>query len=111
MVQFWKVEIKYLIFVFCRRRRIFLTVGLLIFNEKIEQSHCPLLQEHLTKYRKLVPSFGAAVLLIEIAGGRSFTESGISYEGNRKSYCLVRLLETHARRIYGLCTTFERPSY
>ena len=87
----------------------------IIFNEwvienqkKVKAEQLPHLKQHLIKYRKLVPTLALIFHLIDIAAGKIPDEPGISYEAMEKAAAWSEYLESHARRIYGLCSTFEQ---
>jgi hypothetical protein len=62
------------------------------------------MQEHLGKYRKLVPALALVTHLVDIASNQAPKGSSISAKSLERALRWVRYLETHARRIYGMGT-------
>lgn len=78
-----------------------------IFNEwltdlqaGLQAEETPLMVEHLSKYRSLMPSLALIFHLIDIADGQ--TTGPVSPEAARLGAAWCEYLESHARRIYGL---------
>jgi hypothetical protein len=67
---------------------------------KCRREDSPLLCEHLTKYRKLMPALALVFHLVGIADGG--VPGPVTAEAARKAAAWCEYLETHARRIYGL---------
>ena len=63
------------------------------------ESH-PLLNEHFSKHRKLVPALAMIFHIIAVADGEK--PSGVSLEATRMAVLWEEYLQKHARRIYGL---------
>ncbi|MGZ8927867.1 MAG: DUF3987 domain-containing protein [Methylobacter sp.] len=66
----------------------------------------PLMCEHLGKYRSLMPSLALIFHLIECANGK--TSGKITEQAATLAVQWCEYLESHARRIYGMCMTPER---
>ena len=77
-------------------------------EQKIRSEARPVMQEHLAKYRSLMPSLALLFHLVAVASGNYAGEIGVSHEAAEKAIAWCDYLESHARRIYGLCTTFEQ---
>lgn len=60
----------------------------------------PLLNEHFSKHRKLVPTLAMIFHIIAVADGEK--PSGVSLEATRMAVLWEEYLQKHARRIYGL---------
>lgn len=71
-------------------------------QEKLQTEDSPLLVEHFTKYRSLMPSLSLIFHLIDIADGQ--LPGDVSLEAAQKAAAWCDYLESHARRIYGLVT-------
>lgn len=71
-------------------------------NEMLEADDQPLLVEHISKYRSLVPSLALIFHLIDVADGANGSE--VSYDATLKAIAWCHYLHSHARRIYGLAT-------
>lgn len=67
------------------------------------QDHA-ILAEHLSKYRKLVPSLALIFHVIDIAAGTIAAGTRISHETFERARAWSDLLEQHARRIYSIST-------
>ena len=85
-------------------------------QEKLDGKSCtgprkneehPIIIQHLSKYRSLMPSLSLIFHLINIADGKK--ENDISLDVTQKAAACCAYLESHARRIYGMVldTTFE----
>jgi putative DNA primase/helicase len=74
---------------------------------KIEGQDYPIILQHLSKYRSLMPSLALIFHIIDNADGRR--ESRITLSSVKKAAAWCVYLESHARRIYGMVldTTFE----
>jgi putative DNA primase/helicase len=66
----------------------------------------PALEGHMAKYRSLMPSLALIFHLIDKASGISESE-GVSLDAARCAAAWCKLLEEHARRIYGLALNAE----
>ena len=64
-----------------------------------------MIREHLSKYRKLMPSLALLFHLIDLADRKQ--ANGISTDNALKACAICDYLESHARRIYGLVTDIE----
>jgi hypothetical protein len=73
---------------------------------KLNADDEPLILEHLSKYRSLMPSLALIFHLIEVAGGNAI--GPVSYEAAVRASQWCAYLEAHARRIYGLVTDLSR---
>ncbi len=69
-------------------------------REKLHTEDQPIILEHLSKYRSLMPSLALVFHLIEIADGS--VNKNISVNATACAIGWCRYLESHARRIYGL---------
>lgn len=65
-----------------------------------ETDEHPIIIEHLSKYRSLVPSLALIFHLIDVADGNNREQ--ISCDNTIKAVAWSMYLETHARRIYGM---------
>lgn len=76
-------------------------------QEKLEKNEHPIILQHLSKYRSLMPSLALIFHIIQLADGKK--ESEITLESARQAAACCTYLESHARRIYGMVldTTFE----
>lgn len=63
----------------------------------------PILLEHLSKYRSLIPSLALIFHLVGIADGQK--SGSISVDAIRSAWAWVLYLEQHARRIYGMANS------
>jgi hypothetical protein len=68
--------------------------------EKLQADDQPIVLEHLSKYRSLMPSLALIFHLIEIADGAPSQHISISATARAIGWC--DYLESHARRIYGM---------
>lgn len=79
-----------------------------VFNEwlsellktKLPAEDSPVMQEHLAKYRSLMPSLALIFHLINVADGNA--EGPVSLLAAKQAAAWCEYLESHARRIYGL---------
>lgn len=78
-----------------------------IFNEwltdlqaRLQTEEVPLMVEHLSKYRSLMPSLALIFHLVSIAGGQATGEVTQEAAGTAAAWC--DYLESHARRVYAL---------
>ena len=62
----------------------------------------PIIIEHLSKYRSLMPSLALIFHIIDVADGA--TTGYVSLQAAEKAAAWCDFLEQHARRIYGLVT-------
>lgn len=82
--------------------------GQVVFNEwmcnlqnvKLVEEEHPLMIEHLSKYRSLMPSLAVIFHCIELALGKA--PSSVSEKNARLAAAWCDYLETHARRIYAM---------
>lgn len=73
---------------------------------QLQQDDPPILLEHLSKYRSLVPSLALIFHLIAIADGQ---QGGcISVDSIQSAWVWVLYLEKHARRIYGMANSLAQ---
>lgn len=82
-----------------------------IFNEwltdleaKLRTDEEPVIQEHLGKYRSLMPSLALIFHLLNLAHAKGVTTGSVTAECAMQAAAWCDYLETHARRIYGLVT-------
>ena len=82
-----------------------------IFNDwltelqtKLRTDEEPVLQEHLGKYRSLMPSLALIFHLVNLASVRGVTAGPITRECAEQAAAWCEYLETHARRVYGMVT-------
>lgn len=82
-----------------------------VFNEwlteleaKLRTDEEPVLQEHLGKYRSLMPSLALQFHLLNLADAPSVNTSQVTKACATQAAAWCEYLETHARRIYGLVT-------
>ena len=75
-------------------------------QNKIKNEENPLIAEHLSKYRSLMPSIALIIHLVDIAEGQS--KGRIDVETAKKAVKWCAYLESHARRIYGLLGAKEK---
>ncbi len=74
-------------------------------KEKLNNDDHPLLLEHLTKYRKLMPALALIFHLVDLISNNNVNNvNGISAENTENACALCDYFESHARRIYGLVT-------
>lgn len=76
-------------------------------QEKLESKDHPIIIQHLSKYRSLMPSLALIFYVIDRASGSQ--ERNITLSCVQKAAAWCAYLESHARRIYGMVldTTFE----
>ena len=73
---------------------------------QLQKDDSPILLEHLSKYRSLMPSLALIFHLIGIADGQQ--SGGISVDSIRSAWVWVLYLEQHARRIYGMANSIAK---
>jgi putative DNA primase/helicase len=73
---------------------------LIELQAKIQTESAPLIAEHLSKYRSLMPSLALIFHLINVADG--CTAGPVSILAAEQAAAWCEYLESHARRIYGL---------
>jgi hypothetical protein len=95
-------------FRFCSGAQPLFNGWLISLEQKIRNEESPVIQEHLAKYRSLMPSLALLFHLINLASGDCYEEVGVSRGATEKAVAWCEYLESHARRIYGLCSTFEQ---
>lgn len=70
-------------------------------TEKLKRDDdAPIMQEHLSKYRSLMPSLALIFHLIEMADGKS--TGPVTLRSSEQAAAWCEYLESHARRIYGM---------
>ena len=69
-------------------------------HKKLQDDEVPVMLEHLTKYRSLMPSLALVDHLINIADGQ--ISGSVRLESVERAITWCSYLESHARRIYGL---------
>ncbi len=76
-------------------------------QEKLEGNDHPIILQHLSKYRSLMPSLALIFHIIHIADGQK--DRDVTLESAKRAATCCTYLESHARRIYGMVldTTFE----
>ncbi|OGT57591.1 MAG: hypothetical protein A3F14_05565 [Gammaproteobacteria bacterium RIFCSPHIGHO2_12_FULL_43_28] len=70
---------------------------------QLQKDDPPILLEHLSKYRSLMPSLSLIFHLITVADGQP--SQHITVESVRMAWVWVLYLEQHARRIYGMANS------
>lgn len=84
------------------------------FQQKLETKTCPrgggehpIIIQHLSKYRSLMPSLALIFHIIEVADGQK--KGDVMLNSAQKASFWCEYLESHARRIYGMVldTSFE----
>ncbi len=68
-------------------------------QKQLEAKEHPILLQHLSKYRSLMPSLALIFHIIDIAAGKR--EKGVSLTSVHQAAAWCEYLESHARRIYG----------
>jgi putative DNA primase/helicase len=78
-----------------------------LLQEKLETKEHPLLIQHLSKYRSLMPSLALVFHIINVADG--LVKGDIPLNSVRQAAACCAFLESHARRIYGMVleSTFD----
>ena len=71
---------------------------------RIANEDDPLMQEHLGKYRKLVPALSLIFHLVEMAAGNIKSGSAVGMESLELALRWDNYLESHARRVYRMAT-------
>jgi putative DNA primase/helicase len=76
-------------------------------QEKLEGNDHPIILQHLSKYRSLMPSLALIFHIIHLADGKKVCD--VTLESTKQAAACCTYLESHARRIYGMVldTTFE----
>ncbi len=69
-------------------------------TEKFKACERPVMQEHLAKYRKLMPALSLIFHLIDLADGSA--SGAVSLQAAERAAAYCDYLESHAQRIYGL---------
>jgi len=69
-------------------------------NEKPKSHDHPILGQHLSKYKSLMPSLALIFHIIDIADGQKDRDVTLSSVQKAAAWC--DYLESHARRIYGM---------
>ncbi len=75
-------------------------------KEKLNSDEQPVLIEHLSKYRSLMPSLALVFHLIDIADGKM--KNKISFDNTLQAIAWCEYLEKHARRIYGMVSDLSK---
>ena len=73
---------------------------------KLESNDHPILLQHFSKYRSLMPSLALIFHIVEVADGKR--EKLVSLQSVQYAAAWCEYLESHARRIYGMAL---EPSY
>ncbi len=88
-----------------------------VFNKwliKMEGRLCriedPIIVEHLSKYRKLVPALALIFHLVDVVGGQRDGKKGISKEAVSLAIAWSIYLESHAIRIYSMALDPVKPA-
>jgi len=76
-------------------------------TQRIATEDDPLMQEHLGKYRKLIPALSLIFHLVEMAAGKIKRGSSIGIESLQLAIRWSHYLESHARRVYGMATDYK----
>lgn len=76
-------------------------------NKHIAAEDNPLMQEHLGKYRKLVPALALIFHLVEMVAGRVQTRSAVGINSLQLAIKWSNYLESHARRVYAMATDYK----
>lgn len=69
-------------------------------QEKLESNDHPIILQHLSKYRSLMPSLALIFHIIQLADGKKDREIPLTSAEQAVACCTY--LESHARRIYGM---------
>lgn len=75
--------------------------------QRIATEDDPLMQEHLGKYRKLIPALSLIFHLVEMAAGNIKSGSAIGIKSLELAIRWSRYLESHARRVYRMATNHK----
>ena len=70
----------------------------------------PIMAEHLSKYRKLIPALALIFHLVDLATGRRLKQPGISKAALQRAIRWGTYLESHALRIYSLALDSTQPT-
>lgn len=73
---------------------------------QLQKDDPPILLEHLSKYRSLVPSLALIFHLIDVADGKKM--ENVTVDSIRTAWVWVANLEQHARRIYGMANSLTQ---
>lgn len=73
-----------------------------LMNIKVRNESCAALAEHLSKYRKLMPSLALLFHLVHSLDQQGCISNGVCSECALRAMEWCEYLESHARRIYGL---------
>lgn len=76
-------------------------------SKRIEIEDNPLMQEHLGKYRKLVPALSLIFHLVEIAADNVKPGQPIGIKSLQLATRWAAYLESHARRVYAMATDYK----
>lgn len=76
-------------------------------TERITTEDNTLMQEHLGKYRKLVPALALIFHLVEMAGEKVKKGSAIGIKSLQLALRWADYLESHARRVYAMATDYK----
>ena len=80
---------------------------LIEINQRITTEDDCLMQEHLGKYRKLIPALSLIFHLVEMAGGKIKRGSAIGIKSLALAIRWSHYLESHARRVYRMATNHK----
>lgn len=77
-------------------------------ENKIKLEEEPVIKEHLTKYRKLMPALALIIHILELVDGKPTSQIPTDCVLQADGWC--GFLEQHARRIYGLILNGRSPA-
>lgn len=80
---------------------------LVLLTQRIAAEDDPLMQEHLGKYRKLVPALSLIFHLVEMAAGKIKPGRPIGVKSLQLAIRWSVYLESHARRVYSMATDYK----
>lgn len=80
---------------------------LLELAQRITIEDDPLMQEHLGKYRKLIPALSLIFHLVEMAAGKIKRGTSIGIKSLQMAIRWSHYLESHARRVYSMATDYK----
>jgi len=76
-------------------------------TQRITTEDDPLMQEHLGKYRKLIPALSLIFHLVEMAAGKIKRGTSIGIKSLQLAIRWSHYLESHARRVYSMATDYK----
>ncbi len=79
-------------------------------EEDVRKIEHPIMAEHLSKYRKLIPALALIFHLVDLASGRRPRKPGISKDALQRAIRWGQYLESHALRIYSLALDSTQPA-